>query len=209
MPEKINTSFTQNDYEIIKRDVPYQGRFRVAKYELRFKQYDGNWSEKISREILERQAAVGILPYDPVLDQIILIEQFRAGALANPQSPWLVEIIAGIIDSDETPKAVAFREAQEEAGCEILDIFPICEYFVSPGGSNEFMTLYCGHIDASNAGGIFGLQDEGEDIRAFTLSADEAFILLQEGKIKTPPAIISLQWLQLNRDWLKQLWQTR
>jgi len=171
--------------------------------------FNGGWSNSVTREVMERKSAVGILPYDPILDHIVLIEQFRPGALADPQSPWLIEVIAGVLDAQEKPADVAFREANEESGCEILDLYPICEYFVSPGGSNEYLWLYCGRIDASNIGGIHGLPEENEDIRCFTLPADEAFMLLQEGKIKTSPAIISLQWLQLNREWLKQLWQTK
>ncbi|RDI38364.1 NUDIX domain-containing protein [Aquicella lusitana] len=202
-------SFSQNDYEIIRREVLYQGIFRLARYHVRHRTFNGEWSQPFTREVLERQPAAAILPYDPVLDQVVLIEQFRAGALANPSSPWLIEIVAGVLDADEKPDNVAKREAVEEAGCKILDIYPVCEYFVSPGGSNEYLHLYCGRIDASEAGGVHGLSEENEDIRAFTVSAEEAFILLQEGKINTPPAIISLQWLQLNREWLRQLWQTK
>ncbi|OGT63118.1 MAG: hypothetical protein A3E85_04030 [Gammaproteobacteria bacterium RIFCSPHIGHO2_12_FULL_45_12] len=80
---------------------------------------------------------------------------------------------------------------------------------MSPGGSNERLHLFCGRIDASDVGGIHGLKEENEDIRALVLSREEAFSLLQEGRIKTSPAIISLQWLQLNRDSLRQLWQTQ
>jgi len=209
MPEEKINSFTQNDYEIVKREVPYQGIFRMARYQLRFRLYDGGWSNTLTREITERKPGVGVLPYDPILDHVVLIEQFRPGAMANPQSPWLIEVVAGISDKGEQPPDIAVREANEEAGCEILDLYPICEYFVSPGGSNEYFWLFCGRIDASDIGGIHGLREENEDIRTFTLPADEAFMLVQEGKIKTPPAIISLQWLQLNREWLKQLWQTK
>ena len=201
--------FTQEDYELIQREVLYQGIFRMARYHLRYKLYNGGWSHVLSREVMERKSAAGVLPYDPILDRVVLIEQFRPGAIANPQSPWLWEIVAGVFIPDEMPNQVAIREAKEEAGCEILDLYPICEYFVSPGGSNEYFHLYCGRIDASNAGGIHGLCDEDEDIRSWCLPSDEAFVLLQEGKIKTSPAIISLQWLQLNREWLKQLWQTK
>jgi ADP-ribose pyrophosphatase len=201
--------FTQNDYEIVKREVPYHGIFRMAVYELRYRLFNGGWSKTVSREVMERPSAAGVLPYDPVLDRVILIEQFRPGALANPGSPWLIEIVAGILEPDEKPDAVALREGKEEAGCEILDLYPVSEYFVSPGGSNEYLWLYCGRIDASESGGIHGLVAENEDIRTFTVSADEAFIMLQEGKIRTSPAIIALQWLQLNREWLRQLWQTK
>jgi ADP-ribose pyrophosphatase len=207
--EENGNLFTQNDFKIIKRETPYEGFFRIARYQLCFKLFNGGWSNPVIREVMERKSAVGILPYDPILDRIVLIEQFRPGALADPQSPWLIEAIAGVLDAHEKPTDVASREANEEASCEILDLYPICEYFVSPGGSNEYFWLYCGRIDASNIGGIHGLPEENEDIRSFTLPADEAFMLAQEGRIKTSPAIISLQWLQLNREWLKQLWQTK
>lgn len=207
--DNISRSFSQNDYEIIDREVPYQGIFRMARYHLRYRLFNGDWSESVWREVMERKSAVGILPYDPVLDRVVLIEQFRPGAIANPPSPWLVEVVAGVYENNESPAAVAKREATEEAGCEILDLYPVCEYFVSPGGSNEYLHLFCGRIDASAAGGIHGLADEHEDIRAFALPAEEAFQMVQEGKVKTSPAIISLQWLQLNREWLKQLWQTK
>lgn len=207
--EKI-TSFTQNDYEIIKREVPYQGIFRMARYYVRFRLYQGGFSDTILREVMERYPAAGVLPYDPVLDQVVLIEQFRPGAIANPSSPWLLEIIAGSFNQKEKPTETAFREGQEEAGCEILDLYPICEYFVSPGACNEYFYLYCGRIDARTGGnGIYGLPEEHENIRAFTVSTEEAFGLLEEGKIRTSPAIIALQWLKLNRVWLKQLWQTK
>lgn len=207
--EENLTSFTQNDYEITKREVLYQGFFRMVKNHIRHKRFDNTWSQEFSREVLERQSAVGVLPYDPVLDQIVLIEQFRAGAIANPQSPWLVEIIAGIYQHDQQPKEVVKHEAQEEAGLELLDLYPVYEYFVSPGGSDEQFSLYIGRVNASQAGGLFGLPEENEDIRAFTLSLDDALDILRAGKIKTAPAIIALQWLQLNREWLRQLWQTK
>ena len=209
MLDNTINSFTQNDYEIVKREVPYEGFFRMARYQLRFRLFNGGWSNTVMREVMERKSATGVLPYDPILDQVVLIEQFRPGAIANPQSPWLIETVAGVFEPEDEPAEIAAREANEEAGCEVLDLYPICEYFVSPGGSNEYFHLFCGRIDATNAGGIHGLAEENEDIRALILPADEAFIWLQEGKIKTSPAIISLQWLLLNREWLKQLWQTK
>lgn len=205
----IPNSFTKDDYILSKRDELYKGVFCMARYHLSFRLYNGGWSNTVTREILERPKAAAILPYDPILDRVVLIEQFRPGALNSTESPWLLEVVAGIFEADEEPKKVAIREAKEEADCEILDIYPISEYFVSPGGSNEFVYLYCGRIDASKSGGFFGLLEENEDIRAFVLSADEAFNLLKEDKIKTVPAIISLQWLQLNRERLRKLWQKK
>jgi len=119
------TPFSQNDYEIVRRDVLYQGFMRLVRYHLRHRKFNNDWTGVFDREILERKLAVAILPYDPVLDRVVLIEQFRVGAIANPQSPWLIEIIAGIYDIDEKPAAVAKRESKEEAGCEVLDLYCI------------------------------------------------------------------------------------
>jgi ADP-ribose pyrophosphatase len=208
MSEKITTAFTKKDVEILKRDVLHQGFFCTARYHLRFKLFDGSWSNVILREMMERKSAVGVLPYDPILDRVVLIEQFRPGALSHPVNAWLLEIIAGLFDPHENSESVVKREAQEEAGCNILDLHPICEFFVSPGGSNEYFKLFCGRVDASQAEGIFGLPEENENIRAFSLSREEAYKLIQAGKIQTSPAIIALQWLQIHHAWLRTLWQT-
>ena len=101
MEEQL-TPFSQNDYEIEKREVLFQGVFRIARYSLRHRKFNGEYKHIFSREVLERNSAAGILPYDPILDSVILIEQFRRGAIANPQSPWLIEIVAGICEKNET-----------------------------------------------------------------------------------------------------------
>jgi ADP-ribose pyrophosphatase len=209
MPKNTLPSFNRDDFEIVDRQVVYEGVFRMARYQLKFRLFDGSLSGLVLREIMERKSAAAVLPYDPILDRVVLIEQFRAGAIFHPGSPWLVEVAAGLIAEDETPQEVALREANEEASCKILDLYPICEYFVSPGGDNEYIWLFCGRIDANNIDGIYGLPEENENIRAFTLSLEEAHQLLQAGKVNTAPAIISLQWLKLNRERLKHLWQIK
>lgn len=201
--------FTHDDYEILERKILYQGVFRLVSYKLKHLKFDGEWTHSFDREILERLPAAAVLPYDPVLNQVVLIQQFRAGAFANPQSPWLFEIVAGVYDHTESPENVAHRESYEEAGVELTDLYPICDYFVSPGGSNEYLHIYCGHTDTSQAGGVFGLVEEDENIAVIVLPLEEAYHWVQEGKIKTAPAIISIQWLVLNHVWLKQLWQTK
>lgn len=199
--------FNHDDYEIVEREVLYDGVFRLCRYHIRYRLFDGGWSETINREVLERSSAAAVLPYDPRLDQVVLIEQFRPGALAYPPGPWLIEVVAGIIDINEKPSEVAIREAYEEAGCTIQTLYPINNYFVSPGGCNEYVHLYCGKINASAVGGVHGLQDESENIRAYAMPAEQAFEALCNGQIKTAPAIIALQWLQINRQMLRALWQ--
>lgn len=206
--------FTESDVEILNRQVLHEGIFRYVKYELRHRLFQGEWTPALNREVIERTCAAGILPYDPVLDRVVLISQFRVGALrpstAHPSdaknSPWLLEIVAGVLGKGEKPEEVAVREAWEEAGCRVLDLYPICDYFVSPGGSNEYLHLYCGRVDAGSIDGRHGLEEENEDILAFALPSDEAFEWLRQGKIKTAPAYVTLQWLQINRNFLRDLW---
>ena len=193
------------DYEIIKKEIPYQGVFRLVRYQLRFRKFDGTMSKPVVREIFERRACVSVLLYDPERDQVVLVEQFRPGVMTSHDSPWLLEVVAGIIDEGESPTQTLIREAKEEANCDVLDLEPIYRYFSSPGGSNELMEIFCGRITTANKG-IYGLAHEQEDIRTHILSAEEAFAKLKQGEIKTSPAIIALQWLQLNRERLKTLW---
>lgn len=192
--------------EVVEQRTCYQGFFRMEHYRLRHRRYDGGMSPLLSRELFERGHAAAVLPYDPVLDRIVLLEQFRIGALGAPGGPWLLEIVAGIIESGETAAEVVEREMVEEAGCRLLALEPICEYLVSPGGTSERISLYCGRVDAAGAGGIHGLAAEGEDILVTTVSFDEAMALLASGRINSASPIIALQWLQLNRSRLQQLW---
>lgn len=192
--------------EIVEQRLCYQGFFRMEHYRLRHRRYDGGMSPVLSRELFERGHAAAVLPYDPVLDRIVLLEQFRIGALHAPGGPWLLEIVAGIIENGETAPVVVERELLEEAGCALLALEPICEYLVSPGGTSERISLYCGRVDATDVGGIHGLAAEGEDIRVMTVSFDEAMALLDCGRINSASPIIALQWLQRNRPRLRQAW---
>lgn len=200
-------SFTQNDYKIVKKDILCQGNFlRLVRYSLKHRLFNGNWSDTFNCELLERKSAVAILPYDPSLDKVLLIEQFRPGALESPNNPWLIEIPAGVIDENESPEDVAYREMREETGCNALALHPIFEFFVSPGGANEYLHLYCSKIDARTIEEIQGLEEENEDIRVINLSAEEAFAELDSGRIKTAPALVSLMWLKLHREELQEMW---
>ena len=202
-------TFSHDDYEIIKKDVLYKGRFSYLLYHFRHRQFNGEWSPLFHHELLERPSAVAVLPYDPILNKIVLIEQFRAGAANTAHSPWLIEIVAGLQDANETNEVLAKRETQEEAGLNLLDLHPICDYFVSPGASNEYIHLYIGRVDASKAGGIHGLHEENEDIRTYTVPMNEAIEQLKRGDFKNAPTIIALQWLQLHQEWLRDLWQVK
>lgn len=196
----------RDDVQILEKSTPFQGYFRIDRYTLRHARHDGGWTAPMTREIFERGHAVGVLMYDPARDQVGLIEQFRPGALAAGWEPWLVEIVAGIIDDGESTETVAIREAQEEADAQITDLLPVCRYLVTPGGSTETMQLYCGRVDASQLSGVHGLPHEGEDIRVFAVAADEAIAWVDSGKVHNSMTIIALQWLALHRDELRRRW---
>ncbi len=189
----------QNDIEMFGQELAYKGYFSIVKLSFRFRQYDGRWSEKLLKEIFHRGNSVGVLLYDPTLDNVVLIEQCRAGALLHDASPWLLEIVAGECEVGETKQAVAIRETREETGVEIDNVVPICDYFVSPGGASERMALFYAEVDSSKAGGIHGLMSEHEDIKVQVLPREQAFAGIAGGSIISGPAIIALQWLQLKK----------
>jgi ADP-ribose pyrophosphatase len=193
--------------EILDKTVCYDGFFRLERYRLRHRLFSGAWSRVLTRELFERGHAAAVLPYDPALDVVVLVEQFRIGAIEAPGSPWLLEVVAGIIDhAGETPEDVVRREAVEEANCQIQELIHIYNYFVSPGGTSERISLFCGKVDAAGAGGLYGLADEAEDIRVIVVPFAEAIEQLQAGKINSAAPIIALQWLQLNHDQLRARW---
>jgi ADP-ribose pyrophosphatase len=194
---------TPESVEILASETPFQGYFRVDRYTLRHRKHDGSWSDAMTREVFERGHAVAVLPYDPVRDEVVLIEQFRPGALAGGMPPWQIEVVAGIIEPGEPAGDVARREAEEESGLQIRELIPITRYLATPGGSSETIRLYCGLIDATNAGGLHGLDAENEDIQARAMAYDDAFALLGQGPADNAPTIIGLYWLALNRAHLR------
>jgi ADP-ribose pyrophosphatase len=199
----------RGDVEILSEEAVYRGFFRMSRFTLRHRLFRGGWSRVFTRELFRRRDAVGVLLYDPQHDRIALVEQFRVGVYARAgENPWLLEIVAGVIDKDgEAPADVAIREAQEESGCEITALEPIAEYFSSPGGTDEYFFIYCGRCDLGAAGGVFGLPEENEDIRVHVLAVDEAFARLQRGEVRNGLTLVALQWLQLNRGRLRSQWQ--
>jgi ADP-ribose pyrophosphatase len=194
--------------QILEKIPVYEGYFRIDRYRLRHELFAGGMSAPISREVFERGHAVGVLPYDPVRDVVVLIEQFRVGAYAAGFEPWLIEIVAGIIEDGETPEDVAKREALEEAGLTISELLPMRTYMVSPGGASESVHVSLGRVDSSTAGGIHGLNSEDEDIRVKAVPWAEARRLLDDGKICNALGLIALQWLALHRDDVRRLWKT-
>ena len=187
-------------WKVDKHEVLFKKYFQLEEYAISHDLYAGGESPVFTREIFERGSVVALLPYDPIRKAVVLIEQFRVGAIEDEHSPWLWESVAGVVEKGETDEDVAIRESHEEAGCEIRHLHRICQYYVSPGGTTERCTLYCGIVDSEGVGGIHGLPSENEDIRVKVVAADEAYRWLEEGIIKSSATIIALQWLQLNED---------
>ncbi|MBF0332703.1 MAG: NUDIX domain-containing protein [Alphaproteobacteria bacterium] len=198
---------TEEDVDILSKEVSFSGFFKLVTWRLRHRRFDGGWTGEIRREVFERGHAVGVLLYDPARDEVALVEQFRVGALAAGMAPWLLEVVAGMIDDGETPAEVAHRETVEEAGQPPLELVRMLRYLVSPGGTSETVELFCARVDTATMGGLFGIEDEGEDIRVRVLPADEAIGMLSDGHIDNSATVIALQWLALNRDMLRLRWR--
>ncbi len=193
-------------WQILDRSICYDGFFRLERYRLRHELFAGGWSGELKRELLERGHAVAVLLYDSDREQVVMVEQFRIGAMASGEHAWMLEVVAGIIEADEDPQEVARRESREEAGCTVQALIPISRFIPSSGGCSEHVTLYCGRVDAANADGIHGLADEGEDIRVRVLPVAEALALLEDGTVLSAMTLIALQWLALNRSRLRERW---
>lgn len=204
---KNKTAMGSKAVEIIAREHCFQGFYRLDRLKLRHKLFSGEESAVITRELFVRPDAVCMLPYDPIQDKVIFVEQVRVGAIEKSANPWMLELVAGLIDKkDEDPQDVAYREALEEANLEITDLLPISQYYPSVGGSDEYIYLYLGRCDSNKAGGVHGLASEGEDIRTHVWTYEQAVTNLQQGLIQNAASIIALQWLMLNRDRVRQQW---
>ena len=202
--------FTHKDVNIHQKNTCYQGFFKMDEYHLSHRLFNGSESKILSREVFERGQAVVVIPYDAKNDRVVLLEQFRPGAMGYGDTPWLLEFVAGMFGKDESPIEVAIREAKEEADLTLNEsqIDKVMEYFSSPGGTSEVMHLYVANIDSENVGGVHGLVCEGEDILLHVMQREQAFSLLNAGKITNSATIIGLQWLQNNYHQLQKKWSS-
>ena len=210
--EPAHAKMTIGDVEVLEKQNAFSGYFRVVRYRMRHRLYAGGWGAPMQREVFERGHAVAAVLYDPVEDLMVLIEQFRPGAfvavadrhLEADVSPWLIEIVAGIIDDGETPEQVVRREAVEEAGCTIGELIEIGRILTTPGGSSETVYLYLGQVQAPVGGGLHGLADEHEDICVLVASPDEVWQWMDEGRIVNGPALVGLQWFRIHQARFRQ-----
>ena len=202
----VELTFGAQDVRILEDQTVWSGHFSIHRLTLQHRCFAGGWSEPLVREIFERGDAVGVLPYDPVSDSLVMIEQFRPGAMRGDNSPWMLELIAGVVEPGESDSDVAHREAMEEAGCTLLELVPVATVLPSAGACTEQVRLFCGRVRGATAGGIHGLQHEGEDILVHSISRADALQLLAQDRIPNGHTLIALQWLQIHGDALRERW---
>lgn len=199
--------FNKKDVFNLTKRVLYKGFFSLLEYRFQYRKFDGSVSEFVTREILERGHAVVLLAYDVKRDEVVLIEQIRIAAIETQDTPWMLELIAGMMDHEnESCEDVARREAMEEAGIEVGRCMPITSYLASPGGLTEKLHILVGEVDSTTAKGVHGLAEENEDIKVHVVSREQAYQWVEDGLINNAASIIALQWLQLNHHRLKNEW---
>ncbi len=199
-------TFGKDDFEVQTERTQWRGFFEVVDVTLRHRLFAGGWSGSIQRVVARRRQAVGVLIYDPHIDCLAVAEQFRVGALQRTPSPWLMELIAGLMEPGESPEDVARRESLEEAGVELQNIVHVASYYSSPGGSDEYFHLYCASADLSTAAGQYGLPEENEDIRLHVLPVPEVLAMIDDGRIDNAHSLVAINWFarhhaQLRSDW--------
>jgi len=204
--DKLQPSLGPQDVQIEQEETCFQGFFRMSKVTFNHQLFEGGRSPSLSRERFDRGPAVGVLLYDRPRDIVVLIEQFRVGALDEP-SPWIFEVVAGMIEPGETPESVAIRETKEEAGTDIQDLTHMCDYLVSPGGTDEKLHLFLAEVDSTQIKGVHGLPEEGEDIKIHKMTSETAFQGVRDGTINNGATVIALQWLEIQL--LKQQLQSK
>ncbi len=191
---------------VLARERVHDGFYRFDVLSLEHERFDGGWTGPLRRELLVQRPAVAVLPYDPVLDRVVLVEQFRTGCIDDPGEPWLVEVVAGLAETGEAPETVAAREIHEETGLTAGRMELVCRYKASPGGTSEAVHVYVAEVAAPDAGGLFGAEHEGEDIRTQVVAAAEAFAMVRDGRITAANSVIPILWLELNRERLRREW---
>ena len=204
--KKLSLAYGASDVEIATQETVFQGYFRMDALTLRHKRFDGSWTNNIRRELFQRGDSVAVLPWDVKDDRVILIEQFRPGAIRGSDSPWMLEAIAGVVEEGEPDEAVAHREALEEAGCTMDTLLPITAYYPSPGACSEQIRLFIGRLTSAAVGEVRGVETENEDILVHSVAREEAIALLDAGKINNGLTIIALHWLARHGDRLRSEW---
>jgi len=196
------------DLRVISQEIAFKRHLRLDVIRFRHRMFSGEWSGERVWDITRRGAAVAVLLYDPDRDEVVLIEQFRLAPLLAGFTPWVIEVVAGLVDHDgESDAEVARREAVEEAGLEIIgEPIPIQRYTPTPGDSDQATMLFCGRVDSRNAGGVHGVPEEDEDIRVVVKPMGEIERMVDAGEIDNGHTLVCLYWLLRHRDEVRRKW---
>lgn len=197
--------------EILSERRVWSGRFDLDLVTFRHRRFDGAMSGERVWELFRRGRAAALLPYDPWADQVVLIEQFRLPALAAGLEPVMVEIPAGLCDTDEDPVQTVRREMVEEMGLSADLIEPVGRFVLTPGGCDETCSLFAGRVRAPAAApdglaGHGGLASEQEDIRVRVWPASRAIEDAVAGRFANSVTSLALLWLAARRETLRAQW---
>ena len=191
-----HASYSASDVTIESREFLFRGFIQVEKVSLKHRLFNrSDYSPLIHRELIHRPEAAGVLLYNDQKQKFALIEQFRIGALNDAESAWQLEVIAGVLDGNESPETCIRRESLEESGCEITELEHLFSFYPSAGACSEYFHLYTAEVNLPNEGGIFGMPDEGENIQLHLFNYDQLSTLLKNGRLSNAPVIMALQWL--------------
>lgn len=185
--------------QIQSRREPYADYFSVESITLRQRRHRGDWSPDMVRAVFVSGDASVVLPWDPVRDRVMVIDQFRAGPVARGDlQPWLYEAIAGRVDPGELPEQAALREAVEETGLTLTRLVPGPQQYPSPGCVGEYVYSYIGIADLPDeVAGFGGLDSEDEDIRSHLMPRAELTRMAMAGEIRNGPLLSIALWLEL------------
>lgn len=190
-------TYNKNDFEIKNREYIYNGFIKVEKISLQHRLFNQTeYTRRIDRELIRRKEAAGVLIYNDQQQRFALIEQFRVGAIDDAISPWQLEIIAGVLDGNESPETCIRRESLEESGCEIDHLEHLFTFYPSAGACDELFHLYVAEAELPEQGGIFGMPDEGENIQLHILNYSDLVELMSGNRLRNAPVIMALQWLK-------------
>lgn len=196
-------------YTVHEKIAAYQGFFKFDRYTVSFEKFSGGMIEQVHRECGKKGDVVAVLPYDPIREVVILVEQFRIGMMVRGNHPWNLEIVAGFMDVDgEDERTTAQRELLEETGCTALALHPLIDYYPSPGGSASQVHVFLAEVDSSQALEFTGLEAEGEDIRVNRMPLAELRQQFEQNHINNGTAIIAFQQFFLH-NWAEKLNSTK
>ena len=193
-------------------ETVWKRRTQLNVVQFRNRRFDGTLSAVRTWEVWLRGHAVGVLPYDPVLDRLVMIEQFRYPALLAGVEPVMLEVPGGFTDAEETEEQTAAREMQEEMGLTPDRLHRVGQFVLTAGGSDESVTIFAGRVvtpaaDAEGVAGFGGLASENEDIRIRVLDAQAAIENALAGRYPNSITSLALLWFASKRDWLRQEWR--